>query len=202
MTILYIVRHGNIDYNLRIPGRQKGLSLSVDGRNQALSLIKRFSTVRISAIYSSPLERAVETAMPLSDNKGISIQIMDGLNEIDFGSWSANSFSDLEDNILWKQFHMYRNGVQIPGGETMINVQQRMITAVDEICGLWPDQSVCIFSHNDPIKSIIAYYCGISLDQFLRVSIGTGSVSAVSCKNNIIRVLFIATTGKIPLIAT
>ena len=201
MTTIYLIRHGNIDYNLRVPGRQKGLFLSEDGRDQAQSLIRRFCAIPIHAIYSSPLERAVETAKPLADNKNIPIEIKEELNEIDFGNWSGLSFDELEKDIAWKQFHLYRNGCKIPEGENMIEVQLRMIKVVNEIHDSLPEHNVLFFSHNDPIKSIIAYFLGISLDQFLRVTISTGSVSAISLKKNAVRVLFVATTNKIPLIA-
>jgi probable phosphoglycerate mutase len=183
MTTFYLIRHGNIDYNLRVPGRQRGLFLSEDGRNQAHSLIERFSAIHIDAIYSSPLERAVETAQPLSEKRRVPVEVRDELNEIDFGMWTGLSFDELELDPRWKQFHLFRNGCSVPEGEKMIEVQLRMIKVVNEICDLLPEQNVLIFSHNDPIKAIISYYCGISLDQFLRVSISTG-------------------TSNIPLIAT
>lgn len=202
MTTFYLIRHGNIDYNLRVPGRQKGLSLSENGRNQAHSLIERFSAIQIDAIYSSPLQRAVETAQPLSENKRVPIVVRDELNEIDFGMWTGLTFDELESDLRWKQFHLYRNKCSIPEGEWMIEVQLRMIKVVNEMCDLFPEQNILIFSHNDPIKAVIAYYCGISLDQFLRVSISTGSVSAIYLNKNEVKILFVATTSKIPLIAT
>jgi broad specificity phosphatase PhoE len=202
MTTFYLIRHGNIDYNRRVPGRQRGLLLSEDGHKQAFSLIERFSTIQIDTIYSSPLERAVETARPLADKKKLAIKTLDELNEIDFGMWTGLSFDELECDSQWKLFHSYRNGCKIPHGESMIEVQQRMIKVITEIHEILPQHNVLIFSHNDPIKSIIAYFCGISLDRFLRVTIGTGSVSAINLNKNEIKVLFVATTGEIPLIAT
>lgn len=72
----------------------------------------------------------------------------------------------------------------------------------NKIHDFFPEKNVLIFSHNDPIKSIIAYFCGISLDRFLRVTISTGSVSAIYLNKNEVKVLFVATTSKIPIIAT
>jgi broad specificity phosphatase PhoE len=202
VTTFYLIRHGNIDYNSRVPGRQAGLFLSEDGRNQASSLVERFNNIHIDAIYSSPLQRAVETATPLAVKNHLPIETLDELNEIEFGRWTGFSFDDLERDMQWKLFHSYRNGCKIPFGETMIKVQQRMINVIIKIHTLLPRHNVLIFSHNDPIKSIIAYFCGIPLDQFLRVTISTGSVSAIYLNNNDVKILFVATTGKIPLIAT
>lgn len=191
MAVFYLIRHGNIDYNRRIPGRQPGILLNADGQNQALSLVKRFSTIPIDAIYSSPLERAFTTALPVANAKQCSVEKRDELNEIDFGQWTGMFFDELESDWQWKQFHYYRNGCQIPDGELMVEVQRRMIKLIYEIYQKSPDKNILLFSHNDPIKSVVAYFCGISLDQFLRVSISTGSVSAVRIEKGNVKVLFV-----------
>ncbi len=202
MAVFYLIRHGSIDYNRRIPGRQPGILLSDEGQSQALSLVKRFSAIPIDAIYSSPLERALTTALPVANAKQCPVEKRDELNEIDFGKWTGMLFDELEGNWQWKQFHYYRNGCQIPDGELMIEVQQRMIKLINEIYQKLPDKNVLLFSHNDPIKSVIAYFCGISLDQFLRVSISTGSVSAVRIEKGEVRVLFINKTNAIEFTST
>lgn len=87
------------------------------------------------------------------------------------------SFDQLEKDERWKQFHYFRNGCSIPGGELMVDVQTRMIKGIDLIKKQHKDKSVAVFSHNDPIKSVLAFYLGISLDLFLRLTIDTGSIS-------------------------
>jgi probable phosphoglycerate mutase len=66
----------------------------------------------------------------------------------------------------------------------MVEVQSRMIAGIQKICSRHPGETVAIFSHNDPIKSVIAYYLGVSLDLFLRIEISTSSVSIVSIYEN------------------
>ncbi len=198
MTVFYLVRHGNIDYTKRIPGRQRGLYLSDRGRAQAAFLVDMFSNIEIDAIYSSPLERTMETAQPLAEAKGCSIQKREELIEIDFGEWTGMLFEELESDIQWKNFHRYRNGCVIPGGELMVNIQLRMIKLINELFQKNTDQSIVLFSHNDLIKSVIAYFFGISLDQFLRINISTGSVSAICLEMNSAKVLFVNRTDHIP----
>lgn len=198
MAVFYLVRHGYIDYAERVPGRQKGIFLSDRGRAQAGSLVDMFSEIEVDNIYSSPLERTMETAHPLAEVKGCGIQKREELIEIDFGEWTGMLFDELESDTRWKNFHSYRNGCVIPGGELMIQVQLRMIKLINELCQKNSERSIVLISHNDPIKSVLAYFLGISLDQFLRINISTGSVSAICLEKNSVKVLFVNRTDHIP----
>lgn len=191
MTTFYLIRHGSTDYAEKIPGRKPGVHLSKEGLEQSRVLVDRFRKISIDAIYSSPLERAMTTIQPLAQEKRVPFTMRDELLEIDFGKWTGMSFDELENDLQWKLFHSYRNGCVIPDGELMINVQMRMIQLISELHVLLPEKNVILVSHNDPIKSVVAYFCGISLDQFLRIIIDTGSVSAVTIVNNRAKVLFV-----------
>ncbi|NLL12422.1 MAG: histidine phosphatase family protein [Fibrobacter sp.] len=182
-TTVYLIRHGDIECADRIPGRMTGMHLSDHGKKQARNLIEFFKDRDLDAIYSSPMDRAVETASVLAEEKKLQIQICDAFNEIDFGDWTNKRFSELESDFGWKQFHFFRNGTVIPDGELMIEVQSRMISQLQLLKETHEGQSFAVFSHNDPIKSVIAFYSGISLDLFLRITIDTGSVSVLQFDN-------------------
>lgn len=197
---LFLVRHGNIDYSDRIPGRQSGLHLSLEGEKQALTIAERMRNIPVSSIYSSPMERAVETATPVAKEKKLRIQIIDELNEIDFGKWTGKTFANLDSEEKWKLFHYYRNGCIIPDGELMIQVQKRVVNFIGEIFSTEKNNNVVIVSHNDPIKSLIAYFAGISLDQFLRLSVNTGSISLITLNEKMDSTIkFINSLGEIHL---
>lgn len=178
-TTFYLVRHGDIDLAERIPGRTPGLHLSSNGKKQAQRVAEMLGGIKLDAIYSSPLDRTVETATPLSRVTGLEIIKNDALLEIDFGDWTGRRFEDLESVFGWKQFHFYRNGCIIPGGELMIHVQSRMVSEIMRLRSMYQGRAVAVFSHNDPLKSVLAYFMGVSLDLFLRITVSTGSVSVL-----------------------
>ena len=185
MTRILFIRHGNIDMADSIPGRLPDVHLSDAGRKQSERIADMLNAFSIDAIYTSPLDRTRETAGPLAQKKDLTPEDCDNLLEIDFGEWTGRSFQELESNEKWKQFHYYRNGCRIPGGELMIEVQARMVTQAKLFTNQYPHGTIAVFSHNDPIKSVLAYYLGISTDLFLRLRIDTGSVSIVDIDKSV-----------------
>lgn len=179
MNIL-LIRHADTTFTDRIPGRLPDIHLSEHGKQQAVGLASRLEKVKIDIVYSSPLDRALETADPVVKNKNIRMVKDDHFIEIDFGKWTGKRFDELENEFGWKQFHFYRNGSLIPGGESPTQVQSRMIGGIERLLRRHENENIAIVSHNDPIKSILAYCLGISLDLFLRMTISTASVSIVS----------------------
>jgi probable phosphoglycerate mutase len=194
-TTVYLIRHGDIDCVDRIPGRMAGMHLSSNGKKQASDLLKFFKNRSLDAIYSSPLDRAIETAQMLADQKRLQIQICDAFNEIEFGKWTNRKFEELESDFGWKQFHFFRNGAVIPDGESMIEVQSRMVAQLQLLKEKHEEQAFAVFSHNDPIRSVIAFYSGISLDLSLRITIDTGSVSVLHFDKEICEISMINITG-------
>lgn len=199
-TTFLLIRHGNIDLANRVPGRLPGLHLSKHGRAQALRIAELLKSTPIAAIYSSPLDRTMETAMPLAQQLHLEIIRRESLIEIDFGAWTGKSFEELEHDFGWKQFHFFRNGCIIPDGELMVQVQSRMMAEIRRLHMAHSGQVVAIFSHNDPIKSVLAYFLGISLDLFLRISVDTGSISIVSVYEKYALVRGTNITGERPLV--
>ena len=89
MPTLLLIRHGENDYlkNSRMPGRLPGIHLNARGLEQAAELSRTLSVLPIIALYSSPLERAIETAEPLAQMLGLEIQILPDLTDTDVGEW-------------------------------------------------------------------------------------------------------------------
>lgn len=183
-TTFLLIRHGNIEMPDRVPGRLPGLYLSPHGSRQALDIVHALENIRIDAIYSSPLDRTIETALPLAHDRGLTIISEDAFLEVDDGEWTGKRFDVLDNDPSWKQFHTFRNGCIIPGGELMVEVQSRMVGKLMELQEKHPGQVVAVFSHNDPIKSALAFFLGISLDLFLRIKIDTGSISVIVVSPN------------------
>jgi probable phosphoglycerate mutase len=139
----------------------------------------RMGKVKLDAIYSSPLERAVETAEYLARPRGLEIQRREGLGELHVGAWEGQEIEELNKTDEWHMFQFYPSGTRPPGGETGREMQMRAVREVEAICAAHPDGAVAIVSHSDPIKAIVAHYAGIHLDLFQRLTISPASVTVL-----------------------
>ncbi len=181
-TNLLLIRHGLTDYTTvhRMPGWTLGIHLNDEGRAQAAALARRLAGVKLAAIYASPLERAVETAGPLAEARGLTIQVRRDLGELHPGDWTGRTAKELEGEELWPIIHAYPSGVRLPGGESFLGCQARLVAGLDAIRSAHPGQTVAVVSHADPIKLAVAYYLGLPLDLFQRLSISPASVTVVA----------------------
>src|SRR5450432_4242879 len=100
-----------------LSGWLPGISLDENGRRQAERLAERMSAIPISAIYSSPLERALETAGPLARDKALDILRHRAFSEVNFGDWQGKDFAEIEKDERWRSFNDFRSGTPAPGGE-------------------------------------------------------------------------------------
>jgi probable phosphoglycerate mutase len=136
--------------------------------------------VPIKAIYSSPLERARETAAPIATARKLKVQIEAGLIETNIGKWQGRSLTALRLHKHWKVVQHAPSRAQFPGGETFYACQTRIVAALDGIINAHKPKDIiaCVF-HADPIKLAIAHYLGMPLDHFQRLGCDTGSISAL-----------------------
>ncbi len=183
MTVLLLIRHGENDYSRtgRLAGRMPGVDLNERGRKQAEELGKAFANVPLAAIYSSPLERAMQTAEPIAKARGLKVIPALGLLEANVGEWQGKSVRRLALLKYWKVIQNAPSRARHPGGESFQETQTRIVSALDSICAKHKDRDLvaCVF-HSDPIKLAIAHYIGLALDQFQRLSCDTGSVSMLA----------------------
>lgn len=179
MAILLLIRHGTNDMvGKRLAGRLPEVHLNDEGRQQAQDLAQLLKKLPVRAIYSSPLERAVETAQPLADQLNLSVQIHPGLLEVDFGAWSGNTVDEMQSQELWKTVQENPSRVRFPGGEAVSEAQRRVVDALDGLNRQYAaEDMVACFSHCDTLRLAVAYYLNIPLDDFQRLSLDTASVS-------------------------
>jgi len=180
MTILLLIRHGENDYlkKNKLPGRLPGVHLNDRGRGQAAALAGTLSLLPIKVIYSSPLERAVETAHPLAEAKGLEIQVRPELADTDVGDWVSRSWKSLLRLKAWKIIQETPSQFRFPGGESFIEAQTRVVAALESIAANHAkDEMAAVFFHADPIKLALAHYLGMPLDNFQRLTANTGSVT-------------------------
>jgi probable phosphoglycerate mutase len=163
-----------------LAGRSPGVHLNPQGRRQADALARRLSEASPSALYSSPLDRALETAAPLSMLTGLEVFTCADATEIDFGEWTGRSLTELESDARWRTFNGARSREACPGGESMADVQARMLRAVRTLCTNHPGRTIVLVSHADAIRAAICGLAGIPLDLCQRIDIDPASVSTVA----------------------
>lgn len=178
-TQLLLVRHGLTDWvGQRLPGWTPGVHLSEEGRQQAEALAQRLASLPIEAIYASPLERTVETAEAVAAPHGLSVQLRENLGELRIGEWTGQTIEDLAKTEEWLAIQIYPSGVDIPGGETMHEMQTRVVAELDAIRKAHPGATVAVVSHADVIKAAAAHYIGLHLDLFQRLVVYPASLTA------------------------
>lgn len=178
MTDLLLIRHATNDWvGDRLAGWTPGVHLNAQGRGQAAALAERLAPWPIHAIYSSPLERAVETAQAVAAGRGLEILIEEGVGETRYGDWTGQSIKELAKAPEWVQVQFTPGLAHFPNGESLGAMQARAVAVVERLRRQHPSDIVAIFSHADVIKAVAAYYAGMPFDLFQRLVIDTASVT-------------------------
>lgn len=187
MSTLLLIRHGENDYLKKgiLVGNSPGIHLNEHGREQAAALCESLKGLPIKVIYSSPLERAIETAAPLANALGLEIAVRPALADTNVGEWAGRKVKELKRLPAWRQVQEKPSGFMFPGGESFVELQRRLVGAIDVIAAAHKKNDlVTIFFHADPIKLVLAHFLGLPLDKFQRLSVDTGSVSVLGVEKS------------------
>jgi probable phosphomutase (TIGR03848 family) len=196
-TTILLVRHGQTPTTGKIlPGRAAGLHLADQGHEQAKIAALRIAELKIDAVYSSPLERAKETAAPISEACGLKTKIERGLFECDFGDWTGKELKDLMKLPEWQTVQRAPSTFRFPNGESFTEMQTRMVGALDKLRNLHPGGTIVCVSHADTIKAAVAHAMGTHIDLFQRIVISPASVSAITWHAGGPIVLAVNSTGR------
>jgi broad specificity phosphatase PhoE len=202
VTSFLLIRHALCDpVGKSIAGRMPGIHLNEVGRGQAAALATRLSTLPVAAVWSSPLERAVETAQPLAGILGLPIVQDQRLNEVDFGDWTGRTLIELERMPGWRDFNERRSSTRIPGGEIMGEVVRRSLAMLEE-ARRNPDLTgrlVAVVSHGDVLRSLIAHCIGMDPNTMHRIEIAPASVSILKSEADNWRLLLLNSREDWPL---
>ena len=197
-TTILLVRHGQTATTGSVlPGRTKGLHLTDAGRAQAERAAERIAELRkVDAVYTSPLERARETAIPIAGAVGVRPTVERGLQECDFGEWTGGELKQLMRTPEWQTVQRAPSTFRFPGGESFTEMQTRIVSALDRLRAAHPGGTVIAVSHADPIKAAVAHALGTHLDLFQRIVIGTCSISVIAWATGGPIVLAVNSTGR------
>lgn len=181
-TTLLLIRHAVNDWvGKKLAGWTPGVHINGYGQQQAEALSQRLASQKIDAIYSSPLERTVETAEIIARPHGLPVRIVDGIGEVRYGDWTGQSFEEIGKRYadLWRTVQIFPSHARFPNGESIYEMQTRAVQALEAIVQAHPEETVAVVSHADVIKACIAHYLGLHLDLFQRLVISPASLSIV-----------------------
>ena len=182
-TRLLLVRHGETEWNRE--GRYQGsvdVPLNPTGQRQAAALAAQLRAEPIAAVYSSTLQRAYDTAVPIAMAHGLAVVRDPRLNEINQGLWEGLRPADIV--LRWPDLHAQWEqeplAVRLPEGETLEDVRARVLAALDDILIAWTGHTVCVVAHKVSLSVVKSLALGIPLLEALRVMPPNASIHAVT----------------------
>ena len=192
-----LVRHGLTPTTGKIlPGRAPGLHLAEAGQKQAEAAADRINVLsRVDAVYSSPLERARETATPIAKARGLRVHVDKGLLECDFGDWTGSELKKLMKLPEWNTVLRAPSTFRFPNGESFIEMQTRMVSTLDRLRAAHKGGVVVCVSHADTVKAAVSHAMGTHIDLFQRIVISPCSITAIAYSPGGPVVLTVNSTG-------
>lgn len=196
MTTLFLIRHGlTAQTGSILYGQTRGIPLDERGRAQAEDLVGRFAPVKLTAVYSSPLERCVQTMAPLAHASRLPVIERRELVEMHAGEWTGRSLAQLRRTKLWATVQREPSAFRFPGGESFPEARDRIVDEVERIARRHRRGRVAVATHGDLVRILVAHFTATPLDEFQRIVVDTASVSVVSLDGGRPRVLLVNDTG-------
>jgi probable phosphoglycerate mutase len=160
-------------------GRMPGVRLDEAGQRAAAQLGLRLRRDSPVALYASPQERCLETAIAIGRACGLDPLACDALDEIDFGAWTGATFEGLADDPAWAGWNARRAESCPPGGESMLQAQRRAVAGLQRLRARHREDTIIAVSHADVIKAMLMWCLGLTLDAHQAFDIDPASVSAL-----------------------
>jgi broad specificity phosphatase PhoE len=180
-TRIVLVRHGQTAWNRDVRFRgQADLALDEFGLEQA-ETTGRYLAQRwpVDAVYASPMRRALQTAEAIAKAHGLAAQPFDGLLDIDFGAWQGHSPQEVGKHYpdllraWWEAPHM----VQIPEGESLDDVRDRVVAGLSQVVEHHQGQTVALVGHTVVNRVLLCAVLGLGNEHFWRLQQDTCAVS-------------------------
>jgi len=187
-TRLILVRHGQTEANreFRYIGSRDDM-LTELGMAQAKELSEALTSLPIAAIYSSPRRRAYDTALPIADRHDLSVQVVEGLCECDFGSWEGLSRAEVlalgpqetEHLLAWERDVT----IAPPNGESLEAMHRRVSATIENLAQGHPDQTIVLVSHVGPIKAVLCAALAAPVLSAFRIFLDPATISVVDWRS-------------------
>jgi broad specificity phosphatase PhoE len=192
VTTFLLIRHGQTDaVGHHLAGVAPGTHLNDEGRAQTLRLVERLHCVPLAAVASSPLERTMETAVPVARDHHLDVEPLPAFLEYDVGAWTGATFAALESDAAWQRFNTMRSTSRPERGELMLEVQTRSVAALLDLRRRYTSGNVAVFSHGDVIRAMLLFVLGMPIDFFNRIEILPARITVVEFGEDAPRVLLV-----------
>jgi probable phosphoglycerate mutase len=176
-TKVYLVRHARHDLVDSVLCGRSDDGLGPEGLRQARVLADGLGGERIACLQSSPRRRARQTAGPIAERLALPLQEVDAVDELDMGDWTGRSFESLADDATWCDWNIRRSCARPPGGESMPELQRRVVDHIEAL-RTGPQNGAClIVTHAEPIRAALLHYRGMDLDRFAELVVPPASIS-------------------------
>lgn len=185
MTTIMLVRHGETEWNVGEIFRGRiDIGLNETGTKQAELLAEYLSEVKVEAIYSSPLKRALKTAGVIASPHKLEVEIAPGLIDLEFGQWQGLSLQEVKDKYtgLYAEWLSRPDRVKIPGGESLNDVRKRAVGVVDEVIARY-EGTIVLVSHRVVNKVLICALLGLDNSHFWNIKQDTCGITTFSYEN-------------------
>lgn len=188
MTTIYFVRHGESESNLitQFAG-SLDMPLTQRGREQAALTASYLSEFPITAVYASDLSRAFETGHIIASRVQAPILAMQDLREIYAGQWEGKTYAQLEYEFP-DSYSIWKNQIGLAvcdGGESVVQLQQRVQQCVSRIVANHPNQTICIATHATPIRVMECLWTNTHIENMHTIPwVGNASVTMVEYRDN------------------
>ena len=184
---IIFLRHGQAKNNTEriLAGRTEGFPLTETGIKQSEHTAELLKHMNISAIYSSPIERAKHTAEIVGKHNSLDVTIDDRLNELDMGKFTGMPYDEIfksHGNVFMK---FYNSELEIAhnGVETFPDVKKRILGIVDYVIEKHPNENVLLVTHMDPIKAMLSTIIDLSPTNLYELIIANASLNIFSEKD-------------------
>lgn len=182
MTRVILVRHGRTAWHAE--GRYTGVTdipLDELGSAQAGLVALRLRDTEIDGVYSSPLSRCLELAEAIAGEHGHAVEVDERLREIDLGRWDGETYKEIfeKDGDLVRRWARDPSLVDVPGGESLAEVQERTTDWFEEMLARYPDGTVLASSHGGAIRAIITAVIGLPISRLFRITVDLASISEI-----------------------
>ncbi|AVA25612.1 histidine phosphatase family protein [Rhizobium sp. NXC24] len=176
----FLVRHAaHDDVGSFLAGRMGGVVLGAAGQAQADRLGQRMKRENVEAIYTSPRERARQTAAAIAAACNLAPpQISDALDEVNFGEWTGKTFDILNGDPQWRRWNSLRSLSRTPGGESMLDVQQRVFGLIETLAN--NGKRLTLVSHGDVLKAAVCHILGLPIDAWPKFDIAPASITTMA----------------------
>lgn len=184
-TLVYLLRHGATALNRLVPYRLQGRgsdpSLDPEGQDQARRAAEALASLPISAVYTSPLARAFETAAAAALPHRLDPVAVPGLIEADIGRWEGLTWDEAQaqDPVHHAQFHAHPGATAYPGGESFLDVSRRVAPVIAALAAAHPGEQIIVVGHNVVNRAYLASLLGLPIDRARSLRQANGGINLI-----------------------